>query len=403
MKKQWSYLLVLVLVISMLSGCAKKEEVTKADAVTPVEIWYYYENKSHQEALNSLVDEFNLSQTEVKVATNYIPFADFKKQLSIGAVAEELPDLVILDSPDHASYAAIGIFADITGRFDTSKYFDGPIASATLDGKLYGVPMGSNCLSLFYNKDMLDAEGLQVPATWDELQDVAAKLSKDNVSGLAFCSRQNEEGTFNFMPWVWSTGASSFEIGTENGIEALTFVERLVKSGAMSKEVINWTQGDVMNQFISGNVAMMINGPWQISGMRKEAPELNWDVTLIPMGSENASVLGGENYAVIAGGNEDATLKFLDFATQKEQVVKLMDNFGYISARSDIADAQFTDDAIMQKFVEQMKYAQPRGPHEEWPSISDAISLAFNEVITGSSTPEDAGKAAQATLDSIIK
>ena len=45
----------------------------------------------------------------------YIPFADFKKQLSIGASAE-LPDLVIIDSPDHASYAAMGIFADISDK-----------------------------------------------------------------------------------------------------------------------------------------------------------------------------------------------------------------------------------------------------------------------------------------------
>lgn len=41
----------------------------------------------------------------------------------------------------------------------------------------------------------------------------------------------------------------------------------------MSKEVINWTQGDVMNQFISGNIAMMVNGPWQVPTMREQAPD----------------------------------------------------------------------------------------------------------------------------------
>ena len=95
----------------------------------------------------------------------------------------------------------------------------------------------------------------------------------------------------------------SYDIDSEGGIKALTLAKDLVDSGAMSKECINWTQGDVMNQFISGNVAMMINGPWQIPTMQQEAPDLNWNVALIPKDAEYASCLGGENYAVIKDGN----------------------------------------------------------------------------------------------------
>ena len=256
-----------------------------------------------------MIDKYNASQDAYAVTAKYVPFADFKNQLSIGASANELPDLVILDSPDHASYASMGIFADITDKMDVSTYFEGPVASATLDGVLYGVPFGCNCLSLFYNEDMFEEAGItEVPTTWDELQETAEKLTNDSVTGLAFCSLQNEEGTFNFSPWLWSTGATSYDIDSEGGIRALTFIKNLFDSGVVSKECINWTQGDVMNQFISGNVAMMINGPWQIPTMRAEAPDLNWDVTLIPMDAQYASVIGGENYAVIAGGNEDLSL-----------------------------------------------------------------------------------------------
>ena len=72
----------------------------------------------------------------------------------------------------------------------------------------------------------------------------------------------------------------------------------------MPREVINWTQGDVMNQFISGNLAMMIS-PWQVPTMREQAPTSSGtNVALIPADAQNASVLGGENFAVIAGGNQ---------------------------------------------------------------------------------------------------
>ena len=377
--------------------------VSAADDIT---LWYYWETEGHQKALDEMIATYNESQDAYNLTAKYVPFADFKKQLSIGASASELPDLVILDSPDHASYASMGIFADITGKFDVSTYYEGPVASATLDDTLYGVPFGCNCLALYYNEDMFETAGItEAPTTWDELKEAAEKLTSDNVTGLAFCSVQNEEGTFNFVPWLWSTGATSYEINSENGIRALSFVKDLIDSGVMSKECINWTQGDVMNQFISGNVAMMINGPWQIPTMREEAPELNYNVALIPMDAEYASVIGGENYAVVSGGNEDGALDFLTYATQEEQVIFMMTQMGYISADKEIAAAQFTDegDAIYKKFVEQMEYAQARGPLPEWPEVSDAISLAFNEVMTGSASPEDAATEAQATIDSIVQ
>ncbi len=399
LRKAAAAVLSTAMAVGVLAGAV---QVSAAEDIT---LWYYWENEGHQRALNEMIGTYNSSQDVYAVTAKYVPFADFKKQLSIGASASELPDLVILDSPDHASYASMGIFADITGKFDVSTYYEGPVASATLDDVLYGVPFGCNCLSLYYNRDMFDAAGItEVPQTWDELKETAAKLTTDGVTGLAFCSLQNEEGTFNFVPWLWSTGATSYDINSEAGIRALTFVKDLVDSGAMSKECINWTQGDVMNQFISGNVAMMVNGPWQIPTMRDEAPDLNWDVTLIPKDTEFASVIGGENYAVVAGGNEEGALDFLTYATQKEQVTFMMTQMGYISADSEIASEQFAseEDAVYKKFVDQLEYAQARGPLPEWPEVSDAISLAFNEVMTGSAEPADAAAEAQATIDSVL-
>ena len=375
---------------------------TGTEASGDVTIWYYWETEGHQEALNHIIEEFNGQQDDITVEAKYVPFADFKKQLSVGASAGELPDIVILDNPDHASYAAMGIFADLTGRFDVSTYYDGPVNSCTLDGKLYGVPFGSNDLVLFYNEDMLEAAGCEVPTTWDELLEVAKATTTDNVYGFAHCALQNEEGTFNFLPWVWSTGATSYEIDSEGGIKAMEFEKSLVESGAFPKEAINWTQGDTMNQFISGNLAMMINGTWQIPTMREEVPDMNWNVAPIPQDAEQASGLGGENYAVIAGGNEEASIEFLKYATSGETCLYMMNAMGYISADSTIAENQFEGDEVYQVFVDEMQYAHARGPLPEWPDISDAISLAFNKVLIGEAEPADAAAEAQATIDSII-
>ena len=354
--------LAAAMMTGMLAGCGSSgssDEASGSDGGTEtakdVTIWYYWETEGHQVALDKVIEDYNNSQDTYEVTAKYVPFADFKKQLSIGASADELPDIAILDSPDHASYATMGIFEELTGKFDVDSYYDGAVNSCTLDGKLYGVPFGVNCLGLYYNEDMLNAAGCSVPTTWDELMETAKAVTTESVSGLAFCSVQNEEGTFNFTPWLWSTGASSYEMDSKGGIKALTFAKELIDSGVMSKECINWTQGDVMNQFIAGNVAMMVNGPWQIPTMQSEAPDLNWKVTLIPKDTEYASCLGGENYAVVKGGNTEGALDFLEYATEEDQVKYMMDAFGYISANRTIAESQFKADSPYQPFVEELQ------------------------------------------------
>lgn len=406
MKKKYLILMFIVLSLLLLAGCKSGKGST--DGKTKLTIWYYWETPKHQEALNGIISGFNNSQENIEVEAQYIPFADFKKQLSIGASAEDLPDLVIIDNPDHAAYSAMGIFADISDQMKgwegLDKYFEGPLSSCKYDGGLYGIPFGSNCIALYYDDDLLKKAGVPVPKTWDELRTASKKLTNGKVKGFAFSALQNEEGTFNFLVWQWGAGTSSYEIDNAKGIKSLEFVQNLVKDGSMPKEAINWTQGDVMNQFISGNLAMMLNGPWQVPTMLEQAPDMNWKVALIPEGEKYASDLGGENFGVVNSGNVDETVEFLKYACAPERIKEYINKFGYIASRKDVADVQFSDDdEVMKMFAKQMEFAYPRGPHAKWPEISNAISLAFNKVITGVSSPAEAAKEAQSAIGSIIK
>jgi multiple sugar transport system substrate-binding protein len=393
-----------------LLACAVLANVAFAEKKT-VTIWNYWENQIQQKTLAQVCADFNGSQGAIQVVTKYIPFADFKKQLSIGAAAAVLPDIAIIDNPDHASYSAMGIFADITDKLaswpDLKQYFEGPLNSCRLNGRLYGIPFGSNTLALYYNEDMFKAAGVKPPKNWNELQSVSLKLTKGNVHGFAISSLQNEEGTFGFLCFLWGSGNTSFQVNNPNGIKALTLMKDLVASGAMPKEALNWTQGDVMNQFISGNLAMMVNGPWQIPTMRQQAPNLKWSVALLPVGNKAASDLGGENFAVVKGNNVDEAVTFLKFVASPAEMKTYINKFGYIASRKDVAATQFTsdplNDPINKVFVQQLASAQPRGPHPRWPEISDAISLAFNEVMIGVATPAAAAAKAQKTIDAIVK
>jgi multiple sugar transport system substrate-binding protein len=393
-----------IFIIGLLGcGGSKPQPLQTAAEKQKINIWHYWEGANQGAKLNTLIEEFNNSQEMIMVKSKYIPFPDFNKQLAIGVTASELPDIVIIDSCDHASYIAIGIFADISGKIDVSQYYEGPRDSCTLEGKLYGVPFGSNCVALFYNKDMYTAAGIEVPQTWEEFRIAARVLTSDRVRGIVFSATQSEEGTFNFMPWLWSAGGDSFQIDSSQGIRALTMIRNLVNDGSLPREVINWTQADAMNQFITGRAAMMTNGPWQVPVIRRDAPDLNWGVALLPRDVEYASVLGGENFAIIKNDNVDASLEFIRFLVDPQKIASYIDEFGYIASRRDVAAGQFAGDEVLMKFAEQLQYAQARGPHARWPEISEAISLALNEVITQPDPPADIVARAQAAIDRIVK
>ena len=378
-----------------------------ADAQTKITLWHYYEDPS---GVTELVDAFNKEYAgKIEITAEFLPRAELNKQFTAGVISGKLPDIAVVDNPDHAAYAVMGVFADITdlmkGWPDQSQYFEGPWKSTMYQDKNYGIPLGSNCLALFYNETMLAEAEVSVPETWDELLATAKKLSAKDRYGLAISAVKNEEGTFQYLPWLLSSGADVEHLDSPEAIKSMAILAQLVKDGSMSQEVINWTQADVRVQFMAGKAAMMVNGPWQIATLKSETPDLKWNVVKIPKDQVFASVLGGENLAICKGAEMEAAWEFLKFAAQPKVVEEFSIAKGYFPPRKDVATtaAYWNDDPIFKVFMDQMSYAMPRGPHPKWAQISNAMSTALHEALTGVKTPEEAMQNAQKTVAEALK
>ncbi len=399
MKKTALWLMVLLFVFGVYTVCSGKTQ-------TRLTLWHYYETDAQKMMIKKLTEGFNASQPDIKISDQYVPYADFTKQLSIGLAAEKLPDIVIINNPDHASYAKMGLFADITrylrGWKDQKEYFPGPWKSTMLDGKNYGIPFVSNCLALFYNVEMLEKAGVAPPKTWDELRAAAKKLTTAETAGFGIAAANREEGTFQFIPFLYSAGASYDKLDSPAAIKAVSFITDLYKSGAMSKECINWGQSDLCKQFMVGKVAMMVNGPWQMPRIQKEAPNLKYDVVLLPKDKQSASCLGGENIGVVKNKNSAASVKFLKYIGQPQIVKQYALDYGAFPPRRDVGvDKAFSNTPQEKVFLQALEIAVPRGPHPKWPQYSKIISTMVQESLTGMKTSEAAAKDAQALINQI--
>lgn len=384
---------------AVIASAADKKEVV---------IWDYFETDAQKQMMQSLIDEFNASQDEYEASHVYVPFADYEKQLTLGIASGELPDLVILDGCGMASFIQLGLFGDISDAdINWDEYMEGPMESTMLDGKHYGIPFATNCTALFYNKDLFDAAGIDYPdenTTWDEFHEMAKALTKDGVSGFGNAATNTDEGTFQCLQWLYTAGGSYTDI--EDGVDAYKLMQEMIEDGSWTKECVNWTQSDVNNNFMAGNLAMQQNGPWQIPGIEANAPDLNYGVTVLPKkdaDSEQAtSILGGENMGVVNKDDTSGAEAFLKYYDQTDVMVDAMKQYGSYPPKTEAAkDSYWTDDPIQKAFLTQIDTSIPRGPSAAWPSYSSAIQTGFQEVMTSAKTPEQAAKDTQAAVDAV--
>lgn len=387
-------------------GEGSKKEVT---------LWHYFFDEEGK-AIERVVELYNNSQDKVHITSTYISRDELMNQYTIGAVSGELPDIGMVDSPDMASYISLGVFEDIDDELqewgELDKFYEGPLNSCRdSEGRLHGIPNNSNCLALVCNMDLLNAAGFdEPPTTWDEFREVARACTDpaNSVYGYAMCAIGNEEGTFQYIPWLYASGADVTTLDSPEAVKSMEFLGDLVSDGYMSKEVINWTQADALNAFAAGKAAMLESGTWHIALLDSDSMnvDFNYKYALLPKGEQNASVIGGENFGVCAGSEaKEECIDFLKFMMQPQNNADWCEIGGKLPVRSDAMELKdfWTEDERYAVFSETMNFAVARGPHESWPTISEAIYNAEQSVLSGEKTAADAMKEAASVVDPILK
>ena len=396
----------LLLSTAIMASTAIAEDVT-------ITVWSL--DDENQPATN-LAKEFSDMDNGIKIEYREIQFDDVVSESMRAFATGRSPDIIAVDNPEHALFAGRGAFLDITDMIAAStiinadNYFEGPLNSVSWEGKLFGVPKATNTIALYYNKDLYKKAGIETPPeTWDELVDTARKLTDpaNNVYGLAFSAKASEEGTFQFLPWAQMAGGGFDNINAPGAVKALDTWKMILDEKLASPDTLTRGQWDSTGTFNAGNAAMVISGPWELNRMLEEA-KFDWGVALLPVpevGSPRSSAMGDFNWAIFSNSKhpEEAFKAIEYFASQDH---RLFPDFGQLPARSDIeipSTGIALKDAALKVFLEQLQYAQARGPHPEWPKISKAIQDAIQSALTGGATSQEALDQAAAKIKAVLE
>lgn len=390
-----------VAALALTAACGGGQSEGDGDA-TSLHVLDYYSTDPNKTAWQGVLDAC-ADEVGVTLERETVAGGDLIAKVLQMSSSRTLPDVLMLDNPDVQQIAETGALAPLSDLgVEPGGIAEGVLSASTYEGELYGLQPVTNTIALFYNTEILEEAGIEPPTSWEELQTSAAALTEGDRYGLALSAINTYEGTWQFLPFMWSSGGDEADIATPETAAAIQLWKDLLDAGSMSQSVVTWTQADVADQFGAGNAAMMVNGPWNF-GALAEVEGLEYGIVPIPAPTAGGTVVspfGGEAWTVPQTGDE-ATManaaEFVQCLGGEEAVVAASVGTNTVPTDPSLSDQVVAEVPNLESFAVQVPDLRARtgqlGP--EWPAQATAIYEAVQNALVGGMTPEDALAQAQ--------
>ncbi len=401
----------LLVVLLVLSTC-----MVMAAAKKPVELTYWYPNglSNEQAVLKQAIDLFNRQNPDIVVKGEFAGTSGSGQgttdKLMVAISGGNPPDVVTFDRFMVGQWADQGLFENVSAlaraaKINKNQFYDFAWQEASYKGNLYGLPFDTDTRALFYNKKMFREAGLdpnKPPLSIKQLDEYAAKLTK---------KEGNRYRVIGFIPWLqqgwlytwgWSFGGQFQDKKTgkitanDPGIvKALEWETTYAKKYDI-EAVTNFATaaGGDINPFAAGMVAMVISGPWELSGFKVNAPNLDYGISYIPTpsGTKFNSWAGGWANVIPKGvKNKEAAFRFARFMSLGEGARLYGEGTTHFMAARALNDkfTWFKEDPRYQIFVSLLpkSFCRPVIPKGQllWDELVNATDSALN----GKGTPKD--------------
>ncbi|BFU45076.1 extracellular solute-binding protein [Krasilnikovia sp. MM14-A1004] len=315
--------------------------------------WDTSDPKNEAPAFQELIKKFNATYPNVKVDYQSVPFADAQNKFKTAAAAKSgAPDILRAEVAWVPELASLGYLYNLDGSDllkDESDFLPTPMSADKYEGKTYGVPQVTDSLALLYNKKIFAAAGITAaPKTWAEVKTAAATIKSKTGKQALFIN----SGGYFLLPFIYGEGgdlvdasAKKITVNSPQAVAGIKIAQDLVKDGTAVKPPANDAYGNMMTLFKEQKVAMIINGPWEVNGI-KDAPAFggldNLGIAPVPAGSAKAGApVGGHNYTIWSGMPKEkvaAAVAFVKFMSSAESQAFLADKLGLLPTRKSAYD-----------------------------------------------------------------
>ena len=354
---------------------AKEEDATDDSAsgeATEIVFWHAM-GGGQGEALEKLVKQFEEENPNIKVNLqnqgnygdlNQILVATMQSPQDLPTITQAYPDWML-------QFQSADLVADLTdmvngenGIEDYEDILPGVREEIETDGKIMGLPFNKSTEVFWYNKTLFDELGLEVPTTYEELEEVSKKIKEEkDIPGVGFDSLPNYYATY-----MHNNGLEmdqDLDLAGDKSVEAVDYYQKGIKEGYFR---IAGT-----DQYMSGPFANEQVGAYIGSNAGevyvKDGVEGKFEYAAAPYPAES-SVQQGTNIYMFENASDEqkkAAFEFLKFLVSKESQIQFALDTGYMPARtSAVEDSKYkdSDSAIAKILADATKnlYSRPLAP-----------------------------------------
>jgi len=270
---------------------------------------------------------------------------------------------------------------------------------AQYNGKTWGIPLAAATRAMFYNRTLFHQAGIAgPPKTWDQMyNDTVAIHHKTGMYGYAFDGSGVQAFRY-FGFFLWNAGGDFFTSSGKAafngpaGVQALTFLAKLVKSGAVPDPTA-MTIEDVEPLFQAGRLGMMVDGNYEATLLQGNAPKLSFSAAPVPVSSPAVKpVTWGVTDTLIVSKKANAQLasKFIQYFYSPAVHAKFDINEGNLPLTKSEARLPAFQTPLMQAFIKTLPNSRfdPLNPH--YAQMQDLLKTAIQQALKGDASPQQA-------------
>ena len=427
MKKRLTALaLAALMAAGCLSGCGGGGETTDDSATTEStgdEIVINYPTfqcgvNTAAPVVDQLIEEFNteyagkyrIQKEDVPGDANYVD--KIKVQLGTG----DLPPVVYGGGYNLLDLAlAKDVVVDLTPYVEADPewkalYSDTALTTNSRDGKIYASSSEGSLVGYFYNKDLFAQAGIDAPATtWDEFWQQCDKLKAAGITPLAL---DTADSAWVTSLWAGAMIATSGDEGYEfmkqmnpidynnqPTIDAFTNVQKMLQEYT-TLDAIGGKYEHAANNFLSGQAAMIANGPWMIGDFSDETKTTadfadKVGVAIFPGNFVYDAPIQG--YFVTKQDDpalEEAAVEMVKFFTSAHAQQVALEVQGMVPASStvEITDTAKQNYPLLVEFLDLAETATLRTDNLQatmYPNLLDVVSQDLPLLASGEMTPTE--------------
>jgi len=351
---------------------------------------------------SNFVEKFEAENPGIKLNLEVVSWNDVHQVVDTRIANNNAPDILNIDT--FSEFVPDGLLMPVKDYCPEELYedfFPAFIDESVIDDTVWAVPDLASARALFYNVDLLEQAGVEVPTTWAELED-ACQAIVDYYDGEVYpwgIDMTTDEGQACFAYYAWGNGGGfvdeegNWALNSPENVEAVQFAVSLVENGYTNPNPATETRYDLQDMFAAGKLAMLLTTNQLPTYVADKGGEINMATAGIPANEGKTGSSVGVMDRVMAFKDEsapdqearnEAIGKFLEFFYRPENYVGWVSMEGFLPAVNSAVEALVEADPSFGAWLDVLGSCQfYPAAKAEWAQVRQGVTTVEQEALIG--------------------